>query len=101
VDERAKLPAPFFDALEDYLEDWRVDMALTKEESRKLEETHDAVMQVKTVLLGANGDDGLVGEVKRVTRSHYNLKRVVWILIGFLAGAGILTTSVLANIGLP
>ena len=68
-------------------------MALNQDEKRKLDESHDAIIQVKTVLLGVNGDDGLCGDVKRVVESHSKLKRNFYSLIGFLVGSGVLGGS--------
>jgi len=47
-------------------------MALNKEERKKLDDTYDAVIILKTVLLGKASDNGLVGDVKRNTRSINN-----------------------------
>ncbi len=71
-------------------------MALTKEERQKLDETHDTVGKIKTVLVGLNGDEGLVGQVSEIGKSHYKLKRNFWMLVGFLVGSGVITGSVLA-----
>ena len=73
-------------------------MSLTKDEKRKQDETHEAVIELKTVMLGANGDDGLVGEVREIGKSHYKLKRNFWMLIAFLVGSGIITGTVIAAI---
>ena len=73
-------------------------MALNEDERKKLEETHDATIQIKTVLLGMNGDDGLVGEVKVIAKSHSSLKKSFWTLIGILIGLGILGSGIWANI---
>ena len=40
-------------------------MALNKEERRQLNDTHEKVTKLSVVLLGADGDEGLVGEFKR------------------------------------
>ena len=64
-------------------------MALTKDERELLQDTHDAQIQIRTVLLGVNGDEGLVGEVRHVINSHNKLKNKVYWLIGILAGSGI------------
>jgi len=75
-------------------------MALTKDEKQKLDNTHDAVIQIRTVLLGANGDDkGLCGEVKSLAISHYHLKKYFWILVAFLIGTGFISFSVLNIMG--
>ena len=39
---------------------------------------HDRIVEIHTVLLGADGDDGLVGEVKRQGKELYSLKRCFW-----------------------
>lgn len=67
---------------------------LTKDERKKLDETHDSIIRIETVL--GNGDDGLVGDVKRIAKSHYNLKRNFIILVSFLAGSGVLTGGIWA-----
>ena len=70
-------------------------MALTKDERRKLDETHEGMGEVRTVLLGAKGDIGLVGEFRELAKSHYKLRRNFWMLIAFLVGSGIITTGVI------
>lgn len=72
-------------------------MALTKEEREKLDKTHDRVAQIATVLLGTNGDDGLIGDVKINTRAlmtltekHNSLNQNFWILVAGLGGSGML-----------
>ena len=62
-------------------------------ENELLKETHDSVIEIKTVLLGKNGDDGLVGDFGRLSRSHYKLKQNFWILVAFLIGSGVLVGS--------
>ena len=74
-------------------------MALTKDEKKKLDETHDIVIQLKTVLLGTNSDNGLVGEFRRVAKSHFSLKRNFWVLVGILAGLGLLGTGLFSLLG--
>ena len=67
-----------------------------------LQEVHDDVTQMKTVLLGVpnSADKGLVGELKDVKVSvidlnnrHRKLSQKFWVLIGCLAGSGILGTG--------
>ena len=61
-----------------------------------IQEIHETVTILKTVLLGVPGteDNGLVGKVDEVHRSHYRLKRNFYILIGVLVGSGILGTGI-------
>ncbi len=68
-------------------------MALTKDEREKLDRTHDTVIEIKTVLLGTDSDNGMVGDLKRLAKSHYKLRTNFWLLIGILVGSGILGGS--------
>lgn len=70
-------------------------MEFTSDHARILQETHDNMLEVKTVLLGKNGDPGLCGEVNQVKKSHSTLKRNFWILVGLLIGSGVIASSVL------
>ena len=64
---------------------------LTERELQAIQETHDIVIEIKTVLLGKNGDEGLCGDVKYLQKDHARLKQTVGILIGVLAGSGVIT----------
>ena len=66
-----------------------------------LKSTHDTVIQLKTLLVGTNGDEGLIGEIKTIKvdtkelRSKHNKLNVrFWTLVSFLAGSGILGVSI-------
>ena len=65
-------------------------MALTKDEKKMVQETHDDMIEIKAVLLGVDGANGLVDDVKHIASSHYKLRLRFWILIGILVGSGIL-----------
>jgi len=39
-------------------------------------------------LIGVNGDEGLVGEIKDLHRNHNKLKQSFWTLVGILVGSG-------------
>ena len=54
---------------------------------KKIEETHDVVIQLKTVILGIDGDPGLVGLVESNTRK---INKITIILAG-LIGTGLVT----------
>jgi len=59
-------------------------MALTRDEREKLNNTHDAVIRIETVL--GNGDKGICHDVS-------SLKKKVWrveIIIALVIGSGIL-----------
>jgi len=67
-----------------------------------LEETHDCMVKLNTVLLGVpgTGDSGLVGEVKQIKtdvnevyKKHRKLSLRVWILIIVLASSGIISVG--------
>lgn len=59
-------------------------MALTKDERQKIDETHDAVLVLKTLLLGKNSDKGLVGQVWHNTKRINNL----YLILASVGGAG-------------
>ena len=56
-----------------------------------LQETHDGMLELTTVLLGKNGDPGLIGDFWEVKASHYKLRQRFYIFVGIIAGSGILT----------
>jgi len=67
-----------------------------------LYETHRTVQEVKAVLVGIDGDNGLCGDVRRMTQrleklenGHNRLRLTVYILIGVLVGSGIISGAVL------
>ncbi|OGN89803.1 MAG: hypothetical protein A2158_01685 [Chloroflexi bacterium RBG_13_46_14] len=68
----------------------------TKEHEKTIQETHDTVLEIKTVLLGKNGDEGMCGQLKDLIASHYTLKRNFWILVGILIGSGVISSTVIA-----
>jgi len=61
-------------------------MTLTPEELRKIDETHDTVIKLKTVLLGANGNPGLVDQVLANTKRS---SRNTIILTAIIASGGL------------
>jgi hypothetical protein len=70
-------------------------------QEQMLAETHQTVTQLKTILIGMNGDQGLVGEVKCVKREvetlgskHDKLSRSFWLLVGVLTGSGVIAGGV-------
>ncbi len=65
-----------------------------EEKERRDQETHDLARDIKAVLLGVNGDGGLVEDVKELSKSHYKLKQNVMILIGVLVGSGVLVGGI-------
>ncbi len=83
-------------------------MALTKDEKELLKDIRDDQKVIredqiitKTVLLGVNGKDGLVDEVKSLAQGHGRLKKNFWILVGILLGSGVIGGSAygLFNVG--
>jgi len=66
-----------------------------------LQETHKTVIELKVVLLGINGDEGLIGKVNELSASHNclrekhnRLSKSFWIVVGFLVGTGVLGTGI-------
>lgn len=62
----------------------------TERHAQLVEETHDTVITLKSVLLGANGNPGLVKQVNEVCKGHEKLNGRFWMLVAFLGGLGIL-----------
>ena len=65
-------------------------VALTDKDLELIRKTHDTVIEIKTTLFGKNSDEGLIGEVRQLSESHYKLKRNVYLFLGILIGSGIL-----------
>ena len=61
----------------------------------KILEMHDAIIQIKTVLLGANGDKGMVGEQQEQREKLRHLSKCFWLLVGLLCGSGIISVTAL------
>lgn len=77
----------------------------TERHEKLLEETNDAVIEIKTALKGFNGQGGLINEVKGIlTRQdnlevdHNKLKGNYKTLVGILIGSGILTGGAVAGL---
>lgn len=80
-------------------------MEFTQDHIMMLQETHDTVIRISTVLLGADGDKGLVGKVEetrerqdeledRQNKSESNWK----MLIGYMIGTSIITGGTVAGL---
>ncbi|KKL25917.1 hypothetical protein LCGC14_2400530 [marine sediment metagenome] len=63
-------------------------MAFTAEDRRKLDALY-------TSWFGEEGRGGYIDRVDSTTKSHYNLKRTVYVLIALLFGGGGITGVVL------
>ena len=81
-------------------------MAPTQEQL--IQETHDAVIELQTVLLGIpeTADEGLIGDVRDIKlnvndlHSKYRkLSNRLWILIGILVGSGAIGTGIYNLLG--
>jgi hypothetical protein len=70
-------------------------MELTDRQVIQIEETHDTVVQLKTVLLGANGNPGLVTKVEKSCERQDALEKRFWYLVGTLAGLGLISGGIL------
>ena len=51
------------------------------------------VSEIRTVLLGIPDSEerGFCGEVKELSKSHYDLRKTVYTVIAFMVGSGLLT----------
>ncbi len=67
---------------------------------RLARETHDKVTKLETAIFGLpdTEDKGLCGEVRELSKSHYNLRRLFFMLLAFMVGAGFLTGLGLGDI---
>ncbi len=61
-----------------------------KEIDSKLDKYHESVTILNTVVLGKNGDAGLVGKLEHNCDETNMLKTRFWMLIGLLIGSGVL-----------
>lgn len=62
----------------------------TERHAEMLQETRDAMLEMKTVILGKNGDKGMVGKLNDVCESHYSFKERIYLVAGILVGLGVL-----------
>ncbi len=69
-------------------------MSLTKAEKEIITKTHDKVTELTAILLGSRGDNGLIGDVRRLANSHYKLRRNFWLLVGVLVGSGVIGAGI-------
>lgn len=69
---------------------------MAKTNRQLIEETHETVIELKTVILGVPGtsNGGLVKQVNEISKSNNRLRRNFWILVGLLIGSGIIGTGV-------
>ena len=71
---------------------------LNDEQAKKIDEALEAIVEIRTVLLGAKGEDGggLCNDVKAQRQDLNALSLRFWILVGILVGSGILGGSIWA-----
>ena len=65
-------------------------MELTEAQIKQIEDTHDVVVRVSAILLGVNGNPGLVKRVEDVCTNYEKLNTRFWILVATLVGSGAL-----------
>ena len=65
---------------------------LNDEQAKKIDDALEAIVEIRTVLLGAKGEDGggLCNETRENTKNIGLLTRNFWILVALLVGSGIL-----------
>ncbi|MDD5513446.1 MAG: hypothetical protein PHD09_06735 [Candidatus Omnitrophica bacterium] len=76
---------------------------LNEQDIAQIRDTHDTVIELRTILLGANGSPGLCKKVEKATeelvevhKNHSDLKRKFYILVAFMVGSGVLGTGIWA-----
>lgn len=52
-------------------------------------------IRLETIIVGATGDNGLIGQVKCLKRDQAAMRRNFWVLVTALAGSGVFTASFL------
>ncbi len=80
-------------------------MEFTEIHEKMIRETHDTLIKVSTVLLGASGNNGLLTEVKELHDEQEKLEdeqadiKGKWkLMVGILIGSGVLTGGAVAGI---
>ena len=68
---------------------------MSEEERKILEVIQEKVIKIEVVLLGADGDEGLVGEVQELKKKQTKQAIILYVLIGVLVGSGVLVTGAL------
>jgi hypothetical protein len=67
-----------------------------------LEEKIDKILEqqtiLNTILLGADGDEGLVGDVSGLQKEVSKLKKAFWLFVGIVVGSGGLIGGQLADL---
>ncbi len=58
------------------------------------DDDREMLVGIKTVLVGMNGDPGLVGEFSILSKTVAKLRKNFWTLVGILVGSGILGTGI-------
>lgn len=71
-------------------------MALSKKQQ---EEMYEAVIELKTAVIGANGKGGLLDKVEALAQGHGKLKKNFWMLVGILSGSGVLAGGLVKLLG--
>lgn len=72
-----------------------------KSQKEMIQEIHEAIVEIRVYIFGVRGtkNHGLAGNFEEVRKSHFKLKRNFWILIGVLAGSGVIGTSIWQALG--
>ena len=74
---------------------------LSDEQAKKIDAAFDSIIEIRTVLLGAKGEDGggLCNDVKDLETQTSTLNRNFWILVALLVGSGVIGGSIWAALG--
>ncbi len=73
-------------------------MATLEQIDEKLDRVGNSLTEVKTVLLGKNGDKGLVGQVEAHERDLDKIKGNYKLLVGILIGSNVLISVATAGL---
>ena len=73
-------------------------MATLEQIDEKLNRVENTMIEIKTVLLGKNSDEGLVGQVGKHEKQIDKLMGNYKTLVGVLIGSGVFTGGVVAGL---
>ncbi len=70
-------------------------MAFTEKESKKLDETYKATIEVRALLIGVGGNPGMLSHFEDLSKSFYGFKRTVISIVSGLIFTGIITAAII------
>ncbi len=69
-----------------------------KEQAKLLQDTHDTVIEIRTILLGSEQNPGLCHRFHELEEDYVKFKRNVMVVMAFLVGSGAISIGVLQSL---